>query len=132
MQHSIHMLSHNSPWIPHASIMAYTSPVIVISIQIDHQFTRNISHMVSMELDYIINHHCQYSIHMLSLIHHRFHMQASCFTFHPYLPYLFNRPPIHPKCITYGFWGTGLHNRPLPSIQHSLVSIIDHGFHMQA
>jgi len=65
-QHSIHMLSHNSPWIPHASIMAYTSPVIVISIQIDHQFTRNISHMVSMELDYIINHHCQYSIHMLS------------------------------------------------------------------
>jgi len=131
-QHSIHMLSHNSPWIPHASIMAYTSPVIVISIQIDHQFTRNISHMVSMELDYIINHHCQYSIHMLSLIHHRFHMQASCFTFHPYfaisiqidLQFTRNVSPMVSGALDYTIDLSHQYS-------HSLLSHNWHGFHMK-
>src|SRR5882724_9840616 len=65
-QHSIHMLSPNPPQIPHASIMFHIPPIFAISIQIDLQFTRNVSPMVSGALDYTIDLSHQYSIHLLS------------------------------------------------------------------
>jgi len=79
---------HNSPWIPHAKYMAYTSPVIVISIQIDHQFhPKHITYCFHGTWLHI-NHHCHTAFTCCSLIHHRFHMQASCFT-STHIAYLF-------------------------------------------
>src|SRR5882724_3623326 len=82
-QYSIHMLCHNQPWIPHASIMAYISPVTAITIQIDLHLTHDVSHMVTWALYDVIKHYCQYSIHMLS--HNRPWMPHTSVmtTFHP-------------------------------------------------
>jgi len=45
-QHSIHMLSHNQPWIPmQVPWLHFTRTAI--SIQIDLQLIRNVSHMVA-------------------------------------------------------------------------------------
>jgi len=44
----------------------YISPVTAITIQLDLQLTRDVSHMVTWALYDVIKHYCQYSIHMLS------------------------------------------------------------------
>jgi len=95
--------------------------VTAITIQLDLQLTRDVSHMVTWALYDVIKHYCQYSIHMLS---HNWPWipQESIMTIFTRNCHMYsNRHSIHLKCITYGYLGTVLRNESLLSIQHSHV-----------
>jgi len=91
------------------------------SIQIDLQFTRDVSHMVAWAVDYVIQHYYEtqhwHVVHNRPWIHTQVSWLHSPVNCHNYSI----RPSIDPWCITYGYLGTLWCDKTLLSIQHSHV-----------